>query len=255
MTLNLANHGKAGSNKDEWTVLESILWIATGDNQSVRGLGVMMSSPDWMGCEAGFKRAVAATAKSEYIEAYHCKCGVSAGNKTAQALWRRMPSASKERFATSLLRECAEDRWCDCYSQVAQLLLSSLNKGLLKEEGADPFDWGLVTLAEILAGNPGKQFRASRVRTVFPTGWKGKGRLSPISGEELDAFLIEHKPRTNVAYDLVMAAFPEKVVTKREVAAACKRVFPNRTRGRPRNIPQKVSAVIAGQFSGIFKVQ
>lgn len=238
MTLNFAEHGKDGSNKDKWTVLESILWIATGDNQSVRGLGVMMGSPDWVKYKER-KSAVAVIAVSEYIEAYHCKCGISAGNKTAQTLWRRMSPASKERFATSLLRECAEDRWCDCYTQVAQLLLSSLNKGSLEEEGVDPFDWGSVTLDEILAGSPGKKFRASRVRTLFPTGWKGMERLSPLSEEELDNFLIEHNPRTNAAYNTVLAAFPEKVVTKREVAAACQRVFPNRTRGRPRNIPQK----------------
>lgn len=238
MTLNLSDRGAHGVYPKQWSILEALLWIATGDLQAVQGLGAIAASVEWISWPREVRMGAAAVAASEHIRDYACRCGQSGRNARAVRAWDRLTAEAQSDPDNSWLREEASERWCICVSEVAQRLLSALReKRIVRVEGAK-VDWHAVSVPDVVSGRPDlTTLPASEVRRIWPRGWSGKATVSDLALETLEAFLMEHQPKTRNAYNMVRAAFPDHYASKDCVETACRRLFPERRRGRPRNVP------------------
>ncbi|WP_230629306.1 hypothetical protein [Sphingomonas sp. Leaf37] len=239
MTLDLKDAGAGGVYRKSWSVLEAALWIATGDVQTVQGLGAVMASDEWMDWSQDTRAGAAAVAVADHIEAHACRCDRSGSNAAAARAWARLTPDAQLDPCYSWLREDAEDRWCLCLDRVTRLLLSSLREGRVTISEDKATDWQALDPIDLAAGRPvGVTLVSADIRRLWPEGWTNKAlRTAILPAEMLDAYLLKHQPNTREAYEAVRSAFPGHNATKVMVESACQRLFPDRRRGRKSNVP------------------
>lgn len=239
MTLDLKQAGAGGMYRKSWSVLEAALWIATGDVQTVQGLGAVMAADEWMDWSHDTRAGAAAVAVADHIEAHACRCDRSGINAAAARAWARLTPDAQLDPSYSWLREDAEDRWCLCLERVTRLLLSSLREGRITISEGMATDWQAIDPSDLAAGHPvGVTLVSADIRRLWPEGWTNKPqRAAILPAEMLDDYLRKHQPNTRDAYEAVRTQFADYTVTKVMVLSACQRIFPDRHRGRKPNVP------------------